>query len=68
MRGDFCKKVAANDMPSAATWVVLTKKIPAENENLGFRRDSFSFLQHIFLIFSFWMTNSIREGNPEKVT
>ena len=44
VNGDFCKKVAANDMPSAATWEALTKKIPAENETSGFRRDSSSFL------------------------
>ena len=42
-----------NGAQSIPTWVYATKKIPAENENSGFRRYSFSFLQHDFLIFLF---------------
>lgn len=34
--------------PGSAWWVYATKKIPTENENFGFGRDSFSFNSMIF--------------------
>ena len=47
-------------------WVYVTKKMPAENENSGFRIGLFSFLHSVFLSFTSGCPVLVKEDESEK--